>query len=442
MRQELDGNQAYWLIKLTHTSSSIVNKGEIKDKHYFDISETLLNLSRTISWMDNIELDDIEKLSIHDRQKLSAICQKEDYSLLLKQLSVIMSRGIMTSGEYAEKVITPLMELFTTSIDNIDHKPEVSGLLEQLRLRQNELNKALKEATSSISNHADSNINKLEREFKRSTSEITNNINKLESEALQKIESLVSKTQIQLSEIESRQRNELEKQTVKHINEAIDYKRIHVFEKLEDDCDKLLKNIHLDINSLSVQVAEEIDKFCVLNDALRKTLSFISSDALADASIEQAKIEKKSADNLRIIGVSWLIFAIFLFLTTFDYDALVDKNGVPQYTLILLRSFFLIVGSAPAFYILRESARHRTDERRYRQKGIQLATIDGYLSEFDDTDRNTVKKELTKHYFHGGDHFVDSSSIDSVQGIYEKILDRILSSDRSKETASQKSRPE
>ncbi|HIF9111473.1 TPA: hypothetical protein ACX6O7_000200 [Photobacterium damselae] len=184
------------------------------------------------------------------------------------------------------------------------------------------------------------------------------------------------------------------------------------------------------MDSLSERVSEQVNEFCILNDTLRKTLSYVSSDILADSSLKQAEQEKKTADNLRSLGIIWLMFSIILFILTFDYDKLIDSQGTPQYTLIILRSFFLVIGITPGFYLLRESARHRTDERRYRQKGIQLATIDGYFSEFESDERNRAKKELSKNYFHAMDFFVDSSAVDNTQTKYDKIFDKVISSQK------------
>ncbi|EKO3910257.1 hypothetical protein GTU35_003338 [Vibrio fluvialis] len=371
-------------------------------------------------------------------------CDASIYDALVYEATDYSTRKATITTDYLKKITNPFLNLHNIHIGPTPSPDtnKLKGLIEQLKSRQNELNNESRKAASAIEQHTHVHLNKLEREFKKSVSDLTNSAKTLESDAVQKIQTLSSETQIQFQELVNTQKIQLSELTTKHIDEAIDEKRQLVFEQLEKNSNKLLGKVVVEVDSLSTRVSEEINEFCRLNEALRKTLKYISSDALADASIAQATIEKESADKLRIFGVSWLLLSIFLFLTTFDYEALVDKDGVPQYTLILLRSFFLIVGSAPAFYLLRESARHRTDERRYRQKGIQLATIDGYLAEFEGADRNNVKKELTKHYFHGGDHFVDSSSVDSVQGIYEKVLDRILSSEKNKTTQeSQKDTP-
>ena len=82
--------------------------------------------------------------------------------------------------------------------------------------------------------------------------------------------------------------------------------------------------------------------------------------------------------------------------------------------------------------MLRESARHRTDERRYNQKSIQLASIDGYFAEHAKEDRTKAKNDLAKHYFNGDDHFVDASSVDKTQSGYDKVFNAVLNQASSK----------
>ncbi|EMA2446399.1 hypothetical protein U2G60_001628 [Vibrio fluvialis] len=447
IRRRLSTYEAVELTRLAKESQNFINNVKPNPSQYpptvkfnDQLSKLVDSISPQIEDIKVIRTDDDNENSISsllNTKKTTLTCDLASYEQLQDSVDVYLRRKNPFATLYIETIVSPLAKLLKDTANTIDSN-EIEGLVNQLKTRQKELNQDLIKTKDSITQVEQSFHTRSEREFSR----LTNNVKKLESEVLQKLENVSSDTQIKLQEIANIQRLDLAEQTAKQIDDALEIKRKSVFDHLEHDSNRLLSLVQKEVSSLSTRVNQEVNEFCLLNEALRKTLKFISSDALADASIAQATIEKESADKLRIFGVSWLLLSIFLFLTTFDYEALVDKNGVPQYTLILLRSFFLIVGSAPAFYLLRESARHRTDERRYRQKGIQLATIDGYLAEFEGADRNNVKKELTKHYFHGGDHFVDSSSVDSVQGIYEKILDRLLSSEKNKTTQeSQKDNP-
>ncbi|MCA2466082.1 MULTISPECIES: hypothetical protein [Vibrio] len=305
---------------------------------------------------------------------------------------------------------------------------KLSGLIKQLSVRQEELNLLSKKVKDDVTEHEKSAVSQLIRQTNKLLNQLESKSEEIQSEITSQIENNASKVRIDFLNEGSKLKRDLLEEVSDFVDSTLDQKQKEVDERTEKRAKSLLEKVDIEVSNLSDKVNEQIEEFCTLNDALRKTLSFTASDALADTSIKQAEQEKETADTLRSWGVLWLVVSIGLFLVTFDYDKLVDGNNVPQYTLILLRSFFLIVGIAPGFYLLRESARHRTDERRYRQKGIQLATIDGYFAEFEDSERNKVKKDLSKHYFHGAEHFVDSSSVDNVQSKYDKIFDKVVSS--------------
>ncbi|HCZ9546898.1 TPA: hypothetical protein O4H68_000351 [Vibrio alginolyticus] len=304
----------------------------------------------------------------------------------------------------------------------------LKGLIDQLTTRQNEINTQAKNVVEEIKERSDSASANITRHAQRQSNQLSIQAKDLQSELLSQIETTANNAKINIKDESSKLWRELTEEITLTVDSTLEKKQKEIHDRNERHVKLLLEKVESEVSDLSKKVNEQINDFCVLNDALRKTLNFVASDALADTSIKQAKEEQATADSLRGWGVLWLIASIALFLVTFDYDKLVDENNVPQYTLILLRSFFLVVGITPGFYLLRESARHRTDERRYRQKGIQLATIDGYFAEFEDSERNKVKKDLSKHYFHGAEHFVDSSSVDHVQSKYDKIFDKVASS--------------
>ncbi|WP_019275488.1 hypothetical protein [Vibrio coralliilyticus] len=311
-------------------------------------------------------------------------------------------------------------------------KDHINGLIKQLETRQSELNKRVKKGLDDIEESAWSNSSEIKRQLTKQGNSAETELKNLTSASIQRIETLVSDSSIRLSEEAGILNRTIGEETTRSLNNTIDKKVQEVTKSLDDYKQSTIEWVESKAEKLSTDIQNEVNEFCSLNEALRKTLSFIASDALADSSIKQAQQEKETADSLRKWGVLWLVVSIALFVITFDYDKLLDDQGLPQYTLILLRSFFLIIGITPGFYLLRESARHRTDERQYRQKGIQLATIDSYFAEFENNERNEVKKGLSKHYFHGPEHFVDSSSVDKVQSRYDKVFDKLTTSKKLK----------
>lgn len=326
-----------------------------------------------------------------------------------------------------------LIENRTQSIDS----SRVDGLTEQLKLRQQELNREVKDTIRTIDEKGQTLTASLERQGKVERSKFTSSADEKIAELSQQLQTQVTVSLLEMQTEASKKESEVITSAVSKASTAIDTHREQALKAINTSQETAESEVKGIVSSLTSQVDEHAIAFEDLHIKLRKTLQHVSNDVLADASFKQADKEETTADKLRIVGVVWLFCAIVYFLKGFEFADLIADDGTPQYALIMLRAFVIIFCSAPGFYILRESARHRTDERRYRQKGIQLATIDGYFAELEKADKNKVKQELSKHYFNGDDHFVDTSSVDKVQSGYDKVFDTVLKNASAKRNTTQ-----
>jgi|GEM_PF-3341596 len=393
-----------------------------------DIERLLINNSlvfskspRNQASFERIALQFTTELNNSQNQSIS----NETLLLLNKATRNLLRSTTLTDGLRTElQHLSDILQ--NTAVGEPLDSNVLSGQINQLSIRQSELNKLVKTSVERINNDTEKSISNISRFYDKKilqlqeleaniSSSTSNDISKQLSSALRDIEK-TSNNQINTIKLDIRT------EATKAIDSAIE----NTISSLDKYRDETIDDVKSQVDSLSSNVSQQINEFVELNQALRKTLNYIATDALADTSIKQANSEKSTADLLRGVGILWLLSAIIYFITHFNYSDLVNQEGAPQYTLILLRTFIIVFCSAPGFYILRESARHRTDERRYRQKGIQLATIDGYFAEFEGQDKNEIKKDLSKHYFHGDDHFVDASSVDRVQSSYDKVFDSVL----------------
>lgn len=105
--------------------------------------------------------------------------------------------------------------------------------------------------------------------------------------------------------------------------------------------------------------------------------------------------EKRSADMLRkiallsFIGTS-IIVAFILFLSaTGEFDFL-------QSLFKLAAALVLLI---PGSYAAKESAKHRALESRHRRAELELASINAYLDDLPDDERNKLKASLTDRFF-------------------------------------------
>ena len=154
-------------------------------------------------------------------------------------------------------------------------------------------------------------------------------------------------------------------------------------------------------------------------------LNLFSSDVLSNKNIEQAEKEKVVADNLRNIGMIWLTTTAVLSFSYFIFLVFVDTTT--DFKTLLFRWLVLLFLTLPTIYILKESSRHRADERKYRKLGVQLATIDSYLATCDQKEKTTLKNSLLPNFFGNDDVKVDYSTVPDLLKSFEKVQESILS---------------
>lgn len=310
-------------------------------------------------------------------------------------------------------------EKISKSISQIE---KLKGYITQLEMRQSEINQSSKTSIEKIKGSAESHEQQLERSYKK----LLNQIDSLSQETIEnQTKSLNDITRSALSEI-TNSVMELRNETISKVqHDLIEIKESHE-KQLKVETDLLLEKLNNEIRPIENKVAEEVDKFRDLHTALRATLETVASDTLAFGNIKQAETEMKSANKLRQLGVVWLTCALVFLLFMIHVEDLIPSEGTPKYGLILFRSLIFVFTSMPGVYLLKESARHRADERRYRTTGIQLGTIDGYLASFEEEQKNTIKKELTKHYFNSDTPNVDTTNVPDMQKTMDKLTDAVV----------------
>ena len=162
-----------------------------------------------------------------------------------------------------------------------------------------------------------------------------------------------------------------------------------------------------------------------INKQLQIQLNLVTNETLSNRNIHQAEDEKKTADKLRTLGIFW--FSILSIISLSYFCILLFTKTDHDLTMLIFRWLVLLLLTIPGVYILKESSRHRSDERKYRKLGVQLATIDAYLSIFDDKEKIEIKKSLLSNFFSSEETKIDFSSVPDLLKTFEKIQDTILS---------------
>ncbi|MEZ8115198.1 hypothetical protein ACED44_09680 [Vibrio splendidus] len=116
--------------------------------------------------------------------------------------------------------------------------------------------------------------------------------------------------------------------------------------------------------------------------------------------------------GLYLMMLSLPIFILqFIEFTGTALFADIKPTNKPEPEDFVFRFMTVLLVSSPALYMLKESASHRAKENLYRQRGTQLVSISGYLSDLPDAPRAEVKQRLADNFFSFHDKKADTSNV-------------------------------
>jgi hypothetical protein len=111
-----------------------------------------------------------------------------------------------------------------------------------------------------------------------------------------------------------------------------------------------------------------------------------------------AEAEGKQADLWRWITIGFFAVGIVIAVVTFVkflYEPLSPETALS----ILIRLVFAVAIATPAWYLAKESARHRTNADRARQTELELASLGPFIELMPEEKKNEIREELTRRYF-------------------------------------------
>ena len=197
----------------------------------------------------------------------------------------------------------------------------------------------------------------------------------------------------------------------------------HSFKEKVSQFEKDFESAITHANNNSSELLSELES---KNERAKRILNIISDDAQTGEFSKTAKKEERSANTMRGIALfsfsgMALITATILFVSITRDSSILDT--VPR----MLAALVLLV---PGVYAAKESSRHRNLETKNKRLELELATIDAYLEEFDDSEKNRIKESLVKDFFgnaHKEEHeerdYLEKGS--PVYSIIEKLVDGI-----------------
>ncbi|HHF3192880.1 TPA: hypothetical protein ACPJ2I_002295 [Vibrio alginolyticus] len=205
--------------------------------------------------------------------------------------------------------------------------------------------------------------------------------------------------------------------------------REEIIFKTEKDISELQAKIENLSFVLENNIRKEVNSFANQKKKLTDILGSLSEFRRSKSDIDQAEKEKKTANQFRWLGLFMMLLPLAAFILFFvGFTA--NNNGVSSLTFVFpdevtgyfLRFLTIILFSSPSVYLLKESAYHRGQERHYRERGLQLASIGPYLEEFTPEKRIEAKQQLMDNFYRHNEGKADTSNVpDFIKNMNEAV---------------------
>lgn len=163
--------------------------------------------------------------------------------------------------------------------------------------------------------------------------------------------------------------------------------------------DESLNGIEQKAKDTLSKIEGEYDKTVVdLNtkkDDVDKLMGYVSGRAIAGDFEKSAAAEQKAADWLRY--ASLFCMALIVGVLGYSFWETIQQDFLWQKSIFRVALAFLL--SAPAAYLARESAKHRTQQYLHLQTALDLKAIDPYLSSLPVEIKQKIKGETATRLF-------------------------------------------
>jgi|GEM_PF-4911611 len=202
-------------------------------------------------------------------------------------------------------------------------------------------------------------------------------------------------------------------QSIESLNETLDNLKTTVKEKLEE--------VESSVNEIKKNEKWVKD----FND-------FTSKSVTASEFKNRGEIEEKTANWLRWTSILFIVLAVIAGLLSF-IDLNEESFLVKTPTLIEAQKhlFISILLFIPTIYFSRESNKHRKTQYEYEKTALDLASIDGFISNLDSDNQTKIKQQLADRIFAKQDlsHIDKDSVIVPYKELMELIKQQKKSSD-------------
>lgn len=192
--------------------------------------------------------------------------------------------------------------------------------------------------------------------------------------------------------------------------------------RLQDNADeeqkKLSNKADNEFEKLSTKAGTALEILGKYLDDAGKVFNVVVNTLQAGAYSSYANEEKKTANYLRWSAIFLMILGVgFLVIPEISKFIKDVENYALDWRVVLGRIPFSLVLFVPAFYLARESSKHRGTEVINRRRELILSTIDPYLVLVDSEKAQQIKLEIAKGIFSEGNLPTSDSSTDETGNV-------------------------
>lgn len=235
-------------------------------------------------------------------------------------------------------------------------------------------------------------INQNLEEVKSSSNALEENINK----ASEKLE-LIKKSAIDLEGKVNAKITDSDKQFTDR-ESKIDKK----FDELGNNLNTKMDTEFVSLTTKSVTIINALDK---LQKDAEQVFGVVQNTVQAGAHMLYANKEKNSANRYRFGAISLMLTAVAIIIIPEILHIIKDINYTFNWDNLLKRVPVSLVLFVPAFYLARESNKHRQNEFKNRRHELILRTVDPYLSLLEEKNREEIKGTIAKSIFCDSYHY-------------------------------------
>lgn len=170
--------------------------------------------------------------------------------------------------------------------------------------------------------------------------------------------------------------------------------------RINEEISKLNTKIDAEFQEMATKAGKALDVLGKFQDDAAKVFNVVVNTMQAGAYSSYAIEEKRSANFFRWSAISLMMTGVVILVAPELYKIFSNISGYSlDWKTTLARVPFSVVLFVPAFYLARESNKHRNTEVQNKRRELILSTIDPYLALLPKEKADEIKSDVAKGIF-------------------------------------------